>query len=258
VTDFFGEPLNLSEDFADGAGQPVSSPGGGGSTDENKPWYDQLWEAAEPERTAIESVLAPFDIVAGDHWVDALKEVAGQPAEWLGDLDKGIVAATKAMETSDGAFEKLIKVANDAERVGGKLDAFDAFSPGWLKMAAGNISEIRGLSNTLSGLGMLADMGTIISPEDSGWLGNFDRGVAGVNGVLLGINMCVDEFPVVGEVTIAATGIYLAGDFIYHHWNDITDAADDVGHWVSSGWDHMTNDAGNWVSSGWHDMTSWL
>ena len=42
----------------------------------------------EPVRTVLEFVLAPLDIVAADHWVDALKEIAGQPAEWLKEVDK--------------------------------------------------------------------------------------------------------------------------------------------------------------------------
>jgi hypothetical protein len=35
-----------------------------------------LWDRAEPARTVLEAVLAPLDIVAADHWVDALKKVA--------------------------------------------------------------------------------------------------------------------------------------------------------------------------------------
>lgn len=35
-----------------------------------------------------------------------------------------------------------------------------------------------------------------------------------------------------GAVVIAATGIYLAGDYPYHHWKPFHDVADDVGHGV--------------------------
>jgi hypothetical protein len=27
----------------------------------------------------------------------------------------------------------------------------------------------------------------------------------------------MEEIPVVGEVTLAGTGVYLAGDYLYHH-----------------------------------------
>jgi uncharacterized protein YukE len=47
-----------------------------------------LWDHTEPGRKLIEFVLAPFDTVAADHWIDLLKEMAGQPAEWLSELDK--------------------------------------------------------------------------------------------------------------------------------------------------------------------------
>ena len=34
----------------------------------------------------------------------------------------------------------------------------------------------------------------------------------------------------VGEVVIAGTGLYLAGDFLYHHWTPFRNVANDVGH----------------------------
>ena len=38
------------------------------------------------------------------------------------------------------------------------------------------------------------------------------------------------ELPGVGEVALAATGMYLAGDYLYHHWAPFHDVADEVGH----------------------------
>jgi hypothetical protein len=65
--------------------------------------------------------------------------------------------------------------------------------------------------------------------------------------------------PGVGEIAIAMTGVYLAGDFLYHHWTPFRDVinaaghmivkvadstghaavrvADDVGHAASAAWD---------------------
>ena len=117
-----------------------------------------------------------------------------------------------------------------ADRVTVNADAWEAFAPAWLKMAAGSLSEISGLSYGLGGLGVLADLGTVISPQDSGALGWVDRGAAGVNGALLIANMATDEIPVVGEVTLIGTGLYLAGDFLYHHWTPFHNVANDVGH----------------------------
>jgi len=108
-------------------------------------------------------VLAPFDIVAADHWVDALKEVAGVPAEWLAEVDERLGDLKNLIGEGKSPTEELIEAANYTESAGGKIDAWYAFAPGWLRTAAGSIAQIRGLSYTLSGLGLIADAGTLIS-----------------------------------------------------------------------------------------------
>lgn len=97
----------------------------------------------------------------------------------------------------------------------------------------------------MSAAGILADVGTMISPEDSGAVGEVDRGAAGLNALALGASSGVDlglgagwiavdsaaaVIPGVGEVVIGVTGAYLAGDFIYHHRAQVVDAATDIGH----------------------------
>ena len=134
------------------------------------------------------------------------------------------------MRAGKSPVEELIAAANFLERTGDKLDAWYAYSPGWLKTAAGSIAEIRGLSYTLSGLGLVADVGTMISPQNQGALGWVDRGAAVVNGGLITADLVLADLPVVGEVALAATGIYLAGDFLYQHWTPFRDVANDVGH----------------------------
>jgi hypothetical protein len=57
--------------------------------------------------------------------------------------------------------------------------------------------------------------------------------------------MALDGLPVVGEVTLAATGIYLAGDFLYEHWTPFRDAAKAVGHTAV----RVADDVGHWVGS---------
>jgi hypothetical protein len=211
-----------------------------------------LWEKSEPIRKVLEAVLAPLDIVAADHWIDLLKEAAGVPAEWLKELDEQIETIESLQKAGKPASEALIEAAQLAERVGTKADAWEAFAPAWLKTAAGSLSEIRGLSYTLGGLGVLADVGTVISPQDSGVLGGVDRGAASVNGVLLTINMFTDEMPVVGEVVIIGTGVYLAGDFLYHHWTPFHNVANDVGHATVKAVDWTGHEA----KSVWHSVSS--
>jgi len=200
-----------------------------------------LWEKSEPLRDVLEFVLAPLDMVAADHWIDWLQKAAGVPAGWLKDVDSQLETIQSLQAEGKSATQMIEDTASLIERVGGKLDAWDAFAPAWLKSADGSLTEIRGLSYTLSGLGLASDAGTIISPEDTGAMGWADRGAAGINGALIVANMTTDEIPVVGEVTMLGTGTYLAGDFLYHHFKPFHDFADGVGHdtvkavdWVGS------------------------
>jgi uncharacterized protein YukE len=149
--------------------------------DAAKSGLDGLWDRTEPGRKLVEFILAPFDTVAADHWIDLLKEMAGQPSEWLKDLDKMISEAMELEKGSAPAVERTIAASYQAERTGAMADAFDAFAPGWLKAAAGSIAEIRGLSYALTGLGLVADASDLISPQNTGVMGIIDRIAAGSN-----------------------------------------------------------------------------
>ena len=221
------------------------------------------WESTEPVRQVLEFVLAPLDIVAADHWVDALKEVAGQPSDWLKEVDNSIVAIQRLQAKGQIRVNAIQEAADLIETTGTKEDAWAAFAPGWLKTAAGSIAEIRGLSYALTGLGVLADAGTVISPPDSGALGVVDRGTAAVNGALLVLNATTDWVPGWGEAVIAVTGAYLAGDFLYHHRAMLAHAASDIGHAVVTNVDETIHrdvatakEAGHLATSAWHSVTS--
>jgi hypothetical protein len=211
-----------------------------------------LWDKTEPVRTVLEAVLAPFDIVAADHWVGALKEVAGVPAEWVKEVDEAINEVNALVRAGKSPVAALIEAGDLAESTGGKIDAWYAFASGWLKTAAGSIAEIRGLSYFLSGLGLVADAGTVVSPQDKGALGWADRAVAVGNGGLITADLVMAEFPGIGEVALAATGMYLAGDFLYHHFTPFHDVADEVGHATV----HVVDRADHVARSAWHSVTS--
>jgi len=211
-----------------------------------------LWGSTEPVRKVLEGVLAPLDIVATDHWVSALEGIAGVPSEWVDKVGESIDEINKLIGAGKSPVEELIAAGNLAEKTGGKLDAWYAFAPGWLKTAAGSIAAIRGLSYTLSGLGLVADAGTLISPQNQGAMGWADRSVAGLNGALITADLVMADFPGIGEVALAATGMYLAGDFLYQHWTPFRDVANDVGHATV----HVADDVGHAASSAWHSVTS--
>jgi hypothetical protein len=211
-----------------------------------------LWGDTEPVRKVLEAVLAPLDIVGADHWVSALKEVAGVPAEWVTGVDERLGEIKDLIRAGKSPNEKLIETGQLIESTGGKIDAWYAYSPSWLKTAAGSIAGIRGLSYTLSGLGLVADVGTLISPQNEGALGDVDRGAAALNGVLITGDIVLDVMPGVGEVAMAATGAYLAGDYLYQHWTPFHDVANDVGHAVVKSLDNDWHAA----DSVWHEATS--
>lgn len=140
-----------------------------------------LWDRTDPGRKLVEFVLAPFDTVAADHWIDLLKEMAGQPREWLRDLDEKITEVAELQKSGAPAGEELMELGGRADRTSAMFDAWDAFAPGWLRAAAGSIAEIRGLSSALTGLGLVADASDLISPQNSGVMGMIDRIAAGSN-----------------------------------------------------------------------------
>jgi predicted cobalt transporter CbtA len=108
---------------------------------------------------------------------------------------------------------------------------------GWIRRAT-TIGENFG--RVMGYAGIVGDAFTIYDPPDKGVLGNVDRGVAFVNAGLVAANM-FDEVPVVGQVIMVGTGVYLGGTYAYHHWRWFHDACDTIGHGVSSAWHWMTS-----------------
>jgi hypothetical protein len=214
--------------------------------------HSGLWGDTEPVRKVLEAVLAPLDIVAADHWVGALEKVAGVPSEWVAGVDEKLGEVKNLIHAGKSPNEELIETGKLIESTGGKIDAWYAYAPNWLKTAAGSIAEIKGLSYTLSGLGLVADAGTLISPQNQGALGDVDRGVAGLNGVLITGDLVLDVIPGVGQAALAATGIYLAGDYLYQHWTPFRNVANDVGHATVK----AAGDVGHVADSAWHKVTS--
>ena len=110
---------------------------------------------------------------------------------------------------------------------------------------------------------MFADTLTIAWPPDKGAMGWVDRSAAGLNGGLIAANMIMDDVPVAGEVVMIGTGVYLAGNFLYHHWKPFTNVCNAVGHGtvvavkgVAHGVTTGAKDVGHAAKSAWHAATS--
>jgi hypothetical protein len=174
----------------------------------------------------------------------------------------GEVVAEASTEMAGGAapaemMDRLIKAAYLGQETGTKVDAWYAFAPRGLGKAADWISGVRGASAALGAVGILGDVTDILSPQDAGTMGWADRGVAVTNAGfltadLVGADLVMDAIPGVGEVAIAATGLYLAGDFLYHHWTPFHDVAHDIGHATVT----SIRGIGHEAASAWHSVTS--
>jgi hypothetical protein len=184
-------------------------------------------------------------------------------ADWLTEADESIKLIQTLRAEGKPAIDATKEAAKLFESTGVKMDAWDAFAPDWLRSAAGSLAKIKVLSGILTGLGVVADAGTVISPQDTGALGVVDRGAATVNGALLVLNATTDWVPGWGEAVIAVTGAYLAGDFLYHQRALLGDAAHDIGHAVVTSAERSVEEgvatakeAGHVAASAWHSVTS--
>ena len=116
-------------------------------------------------------------------------------------------------------------------------------------------------SRFMAGAAVVSDVATIIKPDDQGAAGWVDRSMAGVNGVVsldaaaggagtealggvLGIvDVSSSWIPVAGQVVLAGTALYLAGDWAYNNVKFFHDGVDDVGHGLADVGDGIAHGA---------------
>lgn len=182
-------------------------------------------------------------------------------ADWTKEMPKQIDSwwseVSSLAHDADSGLASWDDVASAADSFATKIDAATAFTEQWTHdtkwigtaTAVGDVA-----SKVLGGTAIVGDIATIIDPPDKGAMGNVDRGVAGVNGVLVAANLFTDEIPVVGEVTMVATGVYLGGDYLYHHWPAFHDTCNTVGHAVGS----TATTVGHGIASAAKTVGNWL
>lgn len=241
--------------------------------------------AAEVVRTAAEdlhralevndSFHAPYDALAGDSWVSLLLRRAAAPKDFASGLEalerswfsEDVGALAQAADHGEASWEQ---VAAQYGRFAAKSDAASAFSQQWLSDTA----LLRGVSPVLEGLAkvtgptaIVGDLAVAVAPPDEGAMGWVDRGAAVTNGGLIAADLALGGIPVVGEVAIVATGVYLGGNYLYHHWTPFHDLCDtvgnttvsvakDVGHAVGSAASSVGHEVGSVASGLGHDVGS--
>ena len=221
-----------------------------------------------PVRSWIERIHAPWDSLAGDAAVarflanvksgEEMAETANSFAEKLPEMMRASYnALDEALQVADASWDEQVsatlKWADDYEAIWkwnqGLAETGEAMTQG--------ANLVRGVAVGSDLLGLAGDYFTLRKPEDAGTMGWVDRGVAGVNAgasavdgtyaVLGMLNATTDEVPVVGEVVLIGSGLYLGADYLYHHWTPFRDVANTVGHATVTGAKDL-----------WHGITSVL
>ena len=262
--------------------------------DKAKEELDKIMEETEPVRALLEKLHLPWDLGGGLAWelgvmgkaekgAEAAKDFVGDLAkmnkEWFADVNS-------LAHDADNGLASWDDVAEAASRWTAKTEAAEAFGSQWLDGAEGLLSKLKWVGRGMGVLSLVGDAGTIWKPLDSGALGWVDRGAAVVNAAavttslvtstaagssfvagLAGAN-ALDEVPVVGEVVMVAdvaTGLYLGGDYVVHHWSGIEHGAENAASAVGHAAESTANAVGHAASSTVHavggavkDLTSWL
>jgi len=177
------------------------------------------------------------------------------------DLDRGLAGLN---EVND-ALIRFRTIEDAARTLGPEADAAGAFK----NAAAGGLPDrgaIGVFGKAFAVLGVASDVMTIINPElENKTEAKFVQGAAAANILgtgaafggaelagLVGLNAAADWIPVAGEVVMVGTGLFLAGDYAYHHWdqisnfatNTVPNALGDAASWSG----HKLSDAGHAVT----------
>lgn len=220
-------------------------------------------------RSWTERVHVPWDSLAGDavlgHYLAVAADgqenvkLADEFADDLPELMSGkfadlvepLMAGLRSGEVTETQLAGALRVFTaDYEAIGGWNRAIKAAGAA----ASAGSGLLRGVGAGSDALAVVGDVYTEIKPEDTGVLGGVDRGAAAVNAVAASVDGTyavaalvagtTAEVPVVGEVALVGTGVYLGADYLYHHWTPFRDVANDIGHTVTSG-----------ATDAWHDVT---
>jgi hypothetical protein len=239
------------------APSPVAAGEGGGESTNIFEWFSDMVLGAA--NTGAAMLTLPNALYGAGRWAVAARSAATLAR----DLDT--TWSESVSPFIQGALRGEVPISDALRRV----DLFDrgtvlATGAADNALAAGKSSFLRGGfpdnaffevgGKVLGGAAIVGDVGTIIYPggdnvvEDS-----VNRTAAGANAIstLVVINAAGDEIPVAGEIIMIGTGLYLGGDWLYHHSKAFHDAMDDTGHAIVTGVD----DAGHAIATG-YDATT--
>jgi uncharacterized protein YukE len=216
-----------------------------------------LEEAFSPDglvRKWIETIHAPWDDLGTDGWLsralgvkqaeqlaESSEEFTKEVPELMGAAKAELYGRLEALGADPlvSNSELMETVVRDTAGIADDSEAIAKYAQGLGKAAeaAGNFGELfDGLSLGSDVLAGIGDAYTLVDPEDGGVMGDVDRTMAGAN--------------------LVGTGLYLGGDFLYHHWTPFHNFCNDAGHATVA----SAKDVGHAATSGakgvWHAITS--
>ena len=186
-------------------------------------------------------------------------------------------AASRADLADAAASGDLRELDAALERWQNLRGAAQAFSDQWydepLSLLGKALPALKGLGYLTGAAGVIGGVYTTISPPsyDGGTQQGFDRaaGVASTVGgatglaatagvdfstIAIGGALTLEWVPVAGQVIAVGAGLYLAGDWAYHHTHQIAHTFDTARHAAA----HYADDVGHAASRGLHDITGGL
>jgi hypothetical protein len=188
--------------------------------------WDELLRLAPQGWDEVASAVGRYgedSLEALDAWYGWMGKTLPGALDGLGDAVSGMGRVPSGLA---GALDVLGKVGLGLGAVGDVLAIVDSGSPMHDRIVSGV---------NLAGIGMAA-LGTGVGASAAG---------------LIGINAVADWIPVVGEVVMGATAVYLAGEWIYNHRVGIGHAAVAVGHAVAgaaTATGHAVEQAAEWTA----------
>ena len=196
-----------------------------------------------------------FKLLSSAEGAEKNAETAGEfaakiPELMEADFPKMARPLMNAMSRGEATVDDLAKAIDDFAKDWDAIGKWNAGTRAANAAEAAKLPGLRGLGLGLNGLALIGDTYTVLKPEDKGAMGWSERAAAGGNGGLvvwdsLAALQVVDAVPVVGEVVMVGTGLYLGGTYLYHHWKPFRNVCNHVGHTVASA-----------AKSTWHAVSS--
>lgn len=196
------------------------------------------------------------------NFVEYTKALADLPKSYADLSGPGLDVPIRPAEDVDAVLDEILNTARvtDADVKAFAAD-FDLARAVETAGEGGLTGFMAGASHVMAALGVVGDVWTIVDPGvDNDTEADVLRGAAGANLVgigavefggaaaaALGLDAAVGWVPVAGQIVVVATGLFLAGDWVYHNWDEVKQWGGDVADFVTDTVPDALGDAGDAV-----------